>query len=59
MMKCKIKVKQVEASRHFVTALAPAALVDVVSGVSRLTVVDDTFSDRGSLVPLRCGFRMD
>jgi hypothetical protein len=49
----------VEASRCFITALAPTALVDVVLGVLRLAVVDDTFSDRGSLVPLRCGLRMD
>jgi hypothetical protein len=47
------------ASRRTVTAFAPAALVDVVSGVLRLTVVDDTSLDRGNLVPLRCGLGMD
>jgi hypothetical protein len=35
------------------------ALVDVVTGISGPAVVDDAFTDRGSLVPLRCGLRMD
>jgi hypothetical protein len=43
----------VVASRCVVTASAPAALVDVIVGVSGLTVVDDTLMDRGTLFP--CG----
>jgi hypothetical protein len=31
---------------------APLALDDVVTGISRLTVVDDVFTDRDRLVPL-------
>jgi hypothetical protein len=31
---------------------APPALDDVVTGISRFTVVDDVFTDRGCLVPL-------
>jgi hypothetical protein len=31
---------------------APPALDDVVTGISRFTVVDDAFVDRGHLVPL-------
>jgi hypothetical protein len=42
-----------------VTTFAPAALVDVVTGISGLTVVDDAFTDRGSLVSLRCQLGMD
>jgi hypothetical protein len=33
----------------------PSALVDVVTGISRFTVVDDAFTDRGRLVPLGAG----
>jgi hypothetical protein len=36
-----------------------AAFVDVITGISRLAVVDDTFTDRGYLVPLWCKIRMD
>jgi hypothetical protein len=43
------------ASRHTITAFTLAAFVDVITGVSGLAVVDDTFMDRGCLVPLRCG----
>jgi hypothetical protein len=42
----------VVASSYAVTTLAPPALGDVVTGVSRFTVVDDAFTDRGRLVPL-------
>jgi hypothetical protein len=35
-----------------VTTLAPPALGDVVTGISRFTVVDDAFMDRGRLVLL-------
>jgi hypothetical protein len=42
-----------------ITTFAPAALVDVVMGISGLAVVDDAFTDRGSLVSLRCGLGMD
>jgi hypothetical protein len=34
-------------------------LVDVVTGVSRLAVVNDALIDRGCLIPLRCGLRMN
>jgi hypothetical protein len=40
------------ASSCTVTTLASSALGDVVTGVSRFTVVDDAFTDRGHLVPL-------
>jgi hypothetical protein len=42
----------VVASSYTVTTLAPSALGDVVTGVSRFTVVDDAFTDRGRLVSL-------
>jgi hypothetical protein len=42
----------VVASSCTVTTLAPPALSDVVTGVSRFTVVDDAFMDRGRLVLL-------
>jgi hypothetical protein len=35
-----------------VTMFVPPALDDVVTGISRFTVVDDAFTDRGRLVPL-------
>jgi hypothetical protein len=41
------------------TIFAPATLVDVVTGISGLVVVDDAFSDRGSLVSSRCRLGMD
>jgi hypothetical protein len=47
------------ASSGAVTASAPATLIDVVTGVSRLAVVDDALTDRGCLVPLWCGFGMN
>jgi hypothetical protein len=49
----------VVALRCTVTASTLAALVDVVSCVSRLAIVDDAFTDRGCLVPLRCGLGMN
>jgi hypothetical protein len=47
------------ASRCTVTASTLAVFVDVVTGVSGLTVVDDALTDRGCLVPLRCGLGMN
>jgi hypothetical protein len=49
----------VETSSCTVTTFVPAALVDVVTGISGLAVVDDAFTDRGSLVSLRCRLGMD
>jgi hypothetical protein len=49
----------VVASRCTVTASTLAAFVDVVTGVLRLTVVDNVLTDRGYLVPLWCGLRMN
>jgi hypothetical protein len=46
-------------SSYTITTFALAALIDVVTGILGLLVVDDVFTDRGSLVPLRCGLRMD
>jgi hypothetical protein len=43
----------VVALRCAVTASALAMFVDVVTGISRLTVVDDALTDRGYLVPLQ------
>jgi hypothetical protein len=40
------------ASSYIVTTLTPPALVDVVTSISRFTVVDDAFTDRGHLVSL-------
>jgi hypothetical protein len=42
----------VVASSHTITTLAPPMFVDVITGVSRFTVIDDAFTDRGRLVPL-------
>jgi hypothetical protein len=47
------------ASRGVVTASAPVVLVDVVTGVSRLVVVNDVLMDKGRLIPLWCGLRMN
>jgi hypothetical protein len=49
----------VVASRGAVTASALAALVDVVAGVSRLVVVNNALMDKGCLIPLQCGLRMN
>jgi hypothetical protein len=49
----------VVASRHAITASAPATLVHVVAGVPGLTVVDDALMDRGCPIPLRCGLGMN
>jgi hypothetical protein len=49
----------VVASRCTVTASAPAAFVDVIAGVSGIAVVNDALTDRGCLVPLQCGLRMN
>jgi hypothetical protein len=35
------------ASSYTVTTFAPAAFVDIVTGISGLAVVDDAFTDRG------------
>jgi hypothetical protein len=40
------------ASSYIVTTLTPPVLVDVVTSISRFTVVDDAFTDRGHLVSL-------
>jgi hypothetical protein len=42
----------VVASSCTVTTLTPSVLVDVVTGISRFTVVNDALTDRGRLVPL-------
>jgi hypothetical protein len=42
----------VVASSYTVTMFAPPALDDVVTGISRFTVVDDALMDRGHPVPL-------
>jgi hypothetical protein len=42
----------VVASSYTITTLAPSALGDVGTGVSRFMVVDDVFKDRGRLVLL-------
>jgi hypothetical protein len=42
----------VVASSYTVTMLAPPALNDVVTGISRFTAVDDALMDRDRLVPL-------
>jgi hypothetical protein len=42
----------VVASSYTFTVFAPPALDDVVTGISRFMVVDDAFTDRGSLVSL-------
>jgi hypothetical protein len=49
----------VVASRCTVTASAPATLVDVITGVLGLVIVDDALTDRGFPVPLRCGLGMN
>jgi hypothetical protein len=49
----------VVASTCVVIASSPTAFVDVVTGVSRLAIVDDVFMDRGRLVPLWCGLGMN
>jgi hypothetical protein len=49
----------VVASSCTVTTLEPTALVDVVTGISRFTVVNDAFTDRGHLVPLGGGLGMN
>jgi hypothetical protein len=46
-------------SSYTVTTFAPAALVDVIMGISGLAVVDDAFTERGSLISLRCRLGMD
>jgi hypothetical protein len=42
----------VVASSCTVTVFAPLALDDVITGISRFTVVDDALTDRGRLVLL-------
>jgi hypothetical protein len=42
----------VVASGCTVTVFAPPALNDVVTGISRFTVVDDELTDRGRPIPL-------
>jgi hypothetical protein len=47
------------ASRCTVIASTPAALVDVVTGVSRLVIVDDAITNRGRFFPSWCGIGMN
>jgi hypothetical protein len=49
----------VTASRCTVIASTPAALVDVITGVSGLVIVDDAITDRGCFVPSWCGLEMN
>jgi hypothetical protein len=49
----------VVASRCTVIASTPATLVDVVTGISGLAIVDDAVTDRGLFVPPWCGLRMN
>jgi hypothetical protein len=49
----------VVASSYTVTTLMPSAFVDVVTGISRFAGVDDALTDRGRLVPLGGGLRMN
>jgi uncharacterized membrane protein YiaA len=49
----------VVASRCTVTASTLAVFVDVVTCVSGLAVADDTLTDKGYLVLLRCGLEMN
>jgi hypothetical protein len=42
----------VVASSYTITMSVPPTLDDVVTGISRFTVVDDALTDRGRLVPL-------
>jgi hypothetical protein len=42
----------VVASSCTITVFAPPTLDDVITGISRFTVVDDALTDRGRLVPL-------
>jgi hypothetical protein len=50
---------QVVALRCVVIASTPASFVDVVTGVSGLTIIDDAITDRGRFVPSRCGLGMN
>jgi hypothetical protein len=49
----------VVASRCAVTTSAPAAFVDVFTGISGLMVVNDALTDRCCLVPFWCELRMN
>jgi hypothetical protein len=49
----------VVALRCAVVASTPATFIDVITGVSGLMIVDDTFTDRGLLVPLWCRLGMN
>jgi hypothetical protein len=40
------------ASSCIVTTFAPSVLDDVVTGISRFTIVDNALTDRSHLVPL-------
>jgi hypothetical protein len=37
----------------------PAALVDVITGISGLVIVDDAIMNRGRFVPSWCGLEMN
>jgi hypothetical protein len=47
------------ALRLTVIASTSAALVDVITGISRLAIVDDAIMDRGRLIPPWCGLGMN
>jgi hypothetical protein len=47
-----VRLCVVVASSYTITMFAPPTLDDVVTGISRFTVVDDAFTDRDRLVPL-------
>jgi hypothetical protein len=49
----------VVASGCTVTASMLAAFVDVITGILGLAVVDDALTDRGCLVLLWCGLKMN
>jgi hypothetical protein len=42
-----------------ITIFTPTVIIDVVTGISGLAVVDDAFMDRGNLVSSRCRLGMD
>jgi hypothetical protein len=49
----------VVASRCAVIASTLAVFVDVATDVSGLMIIDDTFTDKGRLVPLWCGLGLN
>jgi hypothetical protein len=49
----------VVASRCTVIASTPATLIDVITGISGLVIVDDAVTDRGRFVPSWCRLGMN